>query len=312
VITCAAVSAQDVRLDLLTASVSDIQDAVDTGALTYEALVRQYISRIESFDRQGPRLRAVLSVNPKAVAMAQALDDERRTRGRRGPLHGIPIAVKDNIDTVDMPTTGGSLVFADSFPQRDATVIERLRRAGAIIFIKTSLDEFAASSMGLSSLGGQTLNPFDLGRSPGGSSGGTAVAVSAGFATAGLATETGLSIRGPASNTGIVGIAPSLGLVSRAGVMPISFTQDRVGVHAKSVADASLVLDAIRGFDAEDLLTEASLGFMPQAPFAASSAGPIGSVRLGKLTDMFREGPGFEPANAAIAKQISLLGAAAQ
>ena len=254
VMTCAAVSAQDTTLDLLTASVADIQNAVDTGALTYERLVGEYVARIERFDRQGPRLRAVLSVNPKAAEIARGLDEERRTRGRRSPLHGIPIAVKDNIDTVDMPTTGGSLVFRGSFPRRDAAVVERLRRAGAIIFLKTNLDEFAASSMGVSSVGGQTLNPYRLKRSPGGSSGGTAVAISAGFATVGLATETGLSIRGPASNTGIVAIAPSLGLVSRAGVMPISFTQDRVGVHAKSVADAVLLLDAIRGFDAEDLL----------------------------------------------------------
>ena len=301
-------SSQSPTLDLMTADIPQIQSAVDAGTLTYETLTTQYLARIVALDRQGPRLRAVLSINPRAVETARQLDEERRTRGRRSPLHGIPMAVKDNIDTVDMPTTGGSVVFAGSLPRRDAAVIERLRRAGAIIFIKTNLDEFAASSMGLSSLGGQTLNPFDLGRSPGGSSGGTAVAVSVGFATAGLATETGLSIRGPASNTGIVGIAPSLGLVSRAGVMPISFTQDRVGVHAKSVADAALVLDAIRGFDAEDLLTEESLGATPQAPFAASSAGSLGGVRLGKLTDMFRTGPDFEPANAAIANQIVLLG----
>jgi Asp-tRNA(Asn)/Glu-tRNA(Gln) amidotransferase A subunit family amidase len=301
-------SGQTAALDLMSAGVSEIQSAVDAGTLTYEQLVTQYLARITAFDRQGPRLRAVLSINLRAVEIARELDEERRARGRRSSLHGIPVAVKDNIDTIDMPTTGGSVVFAGSSPRRDATVIERLRRAGALIFIKTNLDEFAASSMGLSSLGGQTLNPYDLSRSPGGSSGGTAVAISAGLATVGLATETGLSIRGPASNTGIVGIAPSLGLVSRAGVIPISFTQDRVGVHARSVADAALVLDAIRGFDAEDLLTEQSLEATSRTAYTAVATDQLQGVRVGKLADMFRAGPDFEPANAAIAKQISLLG----
>jgi amidase len=301
-------ASQEPPLNLLTAGIPEIQSSIDAGTLTYEGLVRQYLARIEAFDRNGPRLRAVLSVNPRAAAIARELDDERRKTGRRGPLHGIPIAVKDNIDTVDMPTTGGSVIFEQSFPLRDAAVIERMRRAGAIVFIKTNLDEFASSSMGLSSLGGQTLNPFDLKRSPGGSSGGTAVAVSAGFATAGLATETGLSIRGPASNTGIVAIAPSLGLVSRAGVMPISFTQDRVGVHAKSVTDAAILLDVIRGFDAEDLLTAESLQRATPAAFADAATGPLQSVRLGKLVDLFRAGPEFTDTNALVAKQIALLG----
>jgi Asp-tRNA(Asn)/Glu-tRNA(Gln) amidotransferase A subunit family amidase len=301
-------ASQDAQLNLLTAGIPDVQSAIDAGALTYETLVKQYLARIDAYDRNGPRLRAVLSVNPRAAAIARELDEERRKNGRRGPLHGIPIAVKDNIDTVDMPTTGGSLVFEKSLPVRDAAVIEKLRRAGAIIFIKTNLDEFASSSMGLSSLGGQTLNPFDLKRSPGGSSGGTAVAVAAGFATAGLATETGLSIRGPASNTGIVGIAPSLGLVSRAGVMPISFTQDRVGVHAKSVIDAALLLDAIRGFDAEDLLTAESLDRTPPTAYGEAVKGPLQTVRIGKLVDLFRAGPDFDAANVLVAKQIALLG----
>ena len=301
-------ASQDTPLNLLTAGIPEIQAAIDAGTLTYEGLVRQYLARIDAYDRNGPRLRAVLSVNPRAAAIAGELDAERRKTGRRGPLHGIPIAVKDNIDTVDMPTTGGSVIFEQLFPLRDAAVIERLRRAGAIIFIKTNLDEFASSSMGLSTLGGQTLNPFDLKRSPGGSSGGTAVAVSAAFATAGLATETGLSIRGPASNTGIVAIAPSLGLVSRGGVMPISFTQDRVGVHAKSVTDAALLLDAIRGFDAEDLLTVESLDRTAPAPYVDAVKGPLRNVRLGKLTDLFRTGPEFDAANALVTKQIASLG----
>lgn len=301
-------ASQNAAPNLLTAGIAEIQAAVDSGALTYEELVNHYLARIDAYDRNGPMLRAVLSVNTRATAIARELDEERRKSGRRGLLHGIPIAVKDNIDTVDMPTTGGSVVFEQSFPPRDAAVIERLRRAGAIIFIKTNLDEFASSSMGLSSLGGQTLNPFDLKRSPGGSSGGTAVAVSAGLATAGLATETGLSIRGPASNTGIVAIAPSLGLVSRAGVIPVSFTQDRVGVHAKSVADAALLLDAIRGFDAEDLLTAETLERAAPAAYVDATKGPLQSVRVGKLTDLFRTGPEFDGANARVAKQIALLG----
>ena len=294
--------------DLLTAGINDIHAAVDAGSLSYESLITHYLARIDAFDRNGPRLRAVISVNPRAAALARELDAEFRKSGRRGPLHGIPIAVKDNIDTVDLPTTGGSVVFEGSFPARDATVVDKLRRAGAIIFIKTNLDEFASSSMGLSSLGGQTLNPYDLRRSPGGSSGGTAVAVSAGFATVGLATETGLSIRGPASNTGIVAIAPSAGLVSRAGVMPISFTQDRVGVHAKSVADAAMVLDVIRGFDAEDLTTADSLDRPPATAYAVASKSPPTQLRVGILDDLFRSGAEFGAANAAVRAQIALLG----
>jgi Asp-tRNA(Asn)/Glu-tRNA(Gln) amidotransferase A subunit family amidase len=207
-----------------------------------------------------------------------------------------------------MPTTGGSLVFSGSLPPRDATVIDRLRRAGAIIFIKTNLDELAASSMGLSTVGGQTLNPYDLTRSPGGSSGGTAVAVSAGFAAAGQATETGISIRGPASNTGIVGVAPSKGLISRAGVIPISFTQDRVGVHARTVADAALVLQAMRGFDADDLTTAESLGLTEAVPYAASIGGDLRGGRVGVLRDLFRAGPEFSAGNALVEAAVRRLG----
>ena len=187
------------ELDLLTASIADIQAAVEVGGMTYERLVQMYLNRIGAYDKAGPALNAVIAINPRALDIARARDEERRKTGRRSPLHGIPIAIKDNIDTTTMPTSGGNPVFAAVGPARDATVVVRLERAGAIIFLKTNLDELAMSSQGLSTVGGQTLNPYDLSRSPGGSSGGTAVAVSAGFATAGLATETGISIRGPAS-----------------------------------------------------------------------------------------------------------------
>ena len=258
-------SAQGRTFDLLSASIADIQEAVDAGALTYERLVQLYLNRIEAYDKKGPQLRAVLAVNPRAIEIARRLDQERRTSGRRGPLHGIPVAVKDNIDVREMPTTGGNLALAGTYAAYDATVVRRLRDAGAIILLKTNLDELALGSRGLSSLGGQILNPYDLTRNPGGSSGGTAVAVNVGFAMVGLATETGFSIRSPASNNALVGIAPSRGLVSRAGVIPISYTQDRVGVHAKTVADAALLLDAIRGFDADDLATAALLQ-QPSSP----------------------------------------------
>jgi len=303
------VSSQGRSFDLLTAGIADMQAAVAAGALTYERLVRLYIDRIEAFDKLGPRLNAVIAVNPRAGELAQALDTERRATGLRSPLHGIPLAVKDNIDTVDMPTTGGNAVFAEKGPARNATVVERLIRAGAIVLMKTNLDELAMSSQGLSTVGGQTLNPYDLKRSPGGSSGGTAVAMSAGFAAAGLATETGLSIRGPASNTGIAAIAPTRGLVSRAGVIPISFTQDRVGVHARSIADAALVLQVIRGFDAEDLVTAESVGQTDTKPYEAAGADTFAGARIGVLRDLFRKGDEFVAGNTLIERQIEMLGA---
>ena len=299
--------AQSRTFDLLSASIADVQEAVDAGALTYERLVRLSLNRIEAYDKKGPQLRAVLAVNPRAMEIARRLDQERRTSGRRGPLHGIPVAVKDNIDVREMPTTGGNMALAGTYASSDATVVRRLRDAGAIILVKTNLDELALGSRGLSSLGGQILNPYDLTRNPGGSSGGTAVAVNVGFATVGLATETGFSIRSPASNNALVGIAPSRGVVSRAGVIPITYTQDRVGVHAKTVADAALLLDAIRGFDADDLATAALLEQPSLPSFAKTPTEALRGARIGVLRDLFRQGEQFEEANAIVDRQITVL-----
>jgi amidase len=298
------VQAQGRSFDLLAAGIDDIQAAVDAGALTYERLVRMYLDRIDAFDRRGPQLRAVIAINPRAIETARTLDAERKQRGRRSRLHGIPIAVKDNIDFGGMPTTGGSAAFIGSYPPRDATVIQKLREAGAIIIAKTNLDELASASRGLSTVGGQTLNPYDLTRSPGGSSAGNAVAIASGFAAIAIGTATGFSVRGPASNTGIVGVVPSRGVISRAGVMPLSFTQDRIGVHARWVDDAATVLQTIRGFDDRDAATEQSLG-APQAPLR-----PIPDakgLRVGVLVEMFREGEQFTAFNTVVLAQRAAL-----
>lgn len=291
----------------MSATVADVHAAVDAGALTYERLVQLYLRRVEAYDRNGPRLRAVIEINPRAAETARALDEERRTRGRRGPLHGIPIAVKDNVDVRDLPSTGGSVIFAGNVPAYDATVVRKLRDAGAIVLLKTNMDELALNSQGFSSLGGQTLNPYDLTRNPGGSSGGTAVAVTAAFATLGIATETGISIRGPASNCSLVGIAPSRGLVSRAGAIPISYTQDRIGVHAKSVMDATHLLACIKGFDPDDLSTAASLG-QTMSLDAVGETGLRGR-RMGVLRDLFRQGDEFAEGNAVVESRLKVLAA---
>jgi Asp-tRNA(Asn)/Glu-tRNA(Gln) amidotransferase A subunit family amidase len=300
----AGLSAQKRTFDLLTANIADIQAAVGSGALTYEKLVQLYLNRIDAYDKKGPRLNAVIQINKRALDVARSLDEERKFKGLRSPLHGIPIAVKDNIDVKDMPSAGGNIAFAGTYPETDATVIRRLREAGAIIFLKTNMDELALGSQGLSSLGGQILNPYDLKRNPGGSSGGTAVSVNVGFAAAGLATETGVSVRSPASNNSLIGIAATQGLVSRAGVIPISFTQDRVGVHAKSVADAALLLSAIRGFDPDDLATQESLGKLDPRPYTDFLNAPLDGARLGVLRDLFRQGEEFKPVNDVIEKEI--------
>jgi len=303
-----AVAQERRTFDLLEAGVEEIQAAVDAGALTYERLVELYLNRIEAYDDAGPELNAVLEVHPRALEIARERDREYREEGRRSSLHGIPIIFKDVIDVVDIPSAGGNVGLQGTAPAHDATVVRKLREAGAIIFAKGNLDEFNLGAEGLSSIGGQTKNPYDFSRNPGGSSSGPAVAVTSGFATLGLGTETGASIRSPASNSSIVGIAPSQGLVSRAGVIAISFTHDRIGPHAKSVADAALLLSYMRGFDPEDLLTHASLGRIDRARYTDRlEVEGLYGARIGLFQDLFREGERFEPVNETIRDEILAL-----
>ncbi len=231
--------------------IADLHAAMEGGSLSAEELTVACLDRIGHLDRQGPCLRAVLEINPEARCVARALDAERRERGPRGPLHGVPVLLKDNIDTDDgMQTTAGSLALAGPGPARDATVAARLRRAGAVLLGKTNLSEWAnfrghRSTSGWSARGGLTRNPHALDRSAGGSSSGSGAAVAAGFAPVALGTETDGSIVSPATACGVVGIKPTVGLTSRAGVVPISQTQDSVGPLARTVADAALTLAAI-------------------------------------------------------------------
>jgi amidase len=305
-IGAAAVGAeqQSRTFDLLTASVTDIQAAVDAGKLSYERLIDLYLKRIDTYDRNGPKLNAVVAINPRAREIARELDAERVAKGRRSPLHGIPIAVKDTVDVKDIPSAGGNEALKGTFPKYDATVVKKLRDAGAIIFVKANLDEFNLGAQGISAFG-QTGNPYDPTRNPGGSSSGPAVAVNVGFATLGIATETGASIRSPASNNSIVGIAPTQGLTSRAGVLAISYTQDRVGVHAKTVEDAALMLTFMRGLDPEDLFTWESLGKLSPEPYTSALRGDgLLGARLGVFRDLFRTGKEFQPVNELIEKEI--------
>jgi amidase len=246
-------------------TIAELQRLMASGRLSARQLVQLYLDRIEALDRQGPTLRSILEINPNALTIAGALDDERRTKGSRGPLHGIPILLKDNIDTVDMMTTAGSLALVGSRPLQDATVTSKLRQAGAVILGKANMSEWAnfrstRSSSGWSGVGRQGRNPYVLDRNPCGSSSGSAQAVSANLVTAALGTETNGSIVCPSSVCGVVGIKPTVGLTSRAGVIPIAHTQDTVGPICRTVADAAAVLGALTGIDARDSATSESAG----------------------------------------------------
>ena len=252
------------RFRLQEATIAELQAWQASGGLTARDLVAFCLARIDALDRRGPGLRSVIETNPDAPAIAAELDAERRTSGPRGPLHGIPMLLKDNIDTADrQATTAGSLALLGSRPPRDATVAARLRAAGAVLIGKTNLSEWAnfrsrQSSSGWSARGGQTRNPHRLDRSPSGSSSGSGVAVAAGLAPATLGTETDGSILSPASANGVVGLKPTVGLTSRAGVIPIAHSQDTVGPMCRTVADAATVLGALVGVDPRDPATEAS------------------------------------------------------
>lgn len=247
-------------------TVAELQRGMASGRFTAAALVRQYLKRIDEIDRRGPRLESVIELNPDAFAIAQALDRERKAKGPRGPLHGIPVLIKDNIDTHDrMTTTAGSLALAGSIAPRDSFLAERLRAAGAVILGKTNLSEWAnfrgsRSISGWSGRGGLTRNPYAIDHSTSGSSAGSAAAVSANLCAVAVGTETDGSIVSPSSYCGVVGLKPTVGLVSRSGIIPISASQDTAGPIARTVADAAALLGAMTGVDSRDAATEASAG----------------------------------------------------
>ena len=251
-------------LDELT--VSDLQNGMKGGSLSAERITELYLERIDEVDRRGPALRAVIEINPDAIAIARSLDAEYKAKGPRGPLHGIPVLLKDNIDTGDkMQTTAGSLALLGTPVAQDAWVAARLRSAGAVILGKTNLSEWANfrsthSTSGWSGRGGQTKNPYALDRNPCGSSSGTGAGISASLATLGVGTETDGSIVCPSSMCGIVGIKPTLGLISRAGIIPIAHSQDTAGPMARTVRDAAILLEALAGIDPRDQTTQASVG----------------------------------------------------
>jgi amidase len=259
-----AAKVEEFALDEVT--IADLQRDMVSGKRTAQSITRDYLERIESIDDRGPAIRAVIEVNPDAMSIAKSLDDERKSRRARGPMHGIPVLIKDNIDTADrMMTTAGSYALEGSKPLQDATIAKRLRDAGAIILGKTNLSEWANfrsthSSSGWSGRGGQTKNPYVLDRNPCGSSSGTGSGVSANLAAVGVGTETDGSIVCPSSINGLVGIKPTLGLVSRAGIIPIAHSQDTAGPMTRTVTDAAILLNTLAGIDSRDSATSASRG----------------------------------------------------
>jgi amidase len=252
------------ELDEIT--IAQMRDGMASGKFTARSLVEKYLARIEAIDRRGPGLRSVIEVNPDALDVADALDKERKEKGPRGPLHGVPVLVKDNIDTADrMATTAGSLALVGAKPPQDAFLLRRLRQAGVVLLGKTNLSEWANircsySTSGWSGRGGLTKNPYALDRNPSGSSSGSGVAVAANLCAAAVGTETDGSVVSPSSVNGIVGIKPTVGLVSRTGVIPISHTQDTAGPMARTVRDAALLLGALAGPDPEDKITADGAG----------------------------------------------------
>ena len=279
------------------ATLEDLQRRMAAGTLTARRLTAAYLSRIAALDRKGPALHHVIETSPDALSVAEALDAERRAKGARGPLHGIPILLKDNVDTADkMTTTAGSLALAGSIPPRDATVARKLREAGAVLLGKTNLSEWAnirsnRSSSGWSARGGQAKNPYVLDRNPCGSSSGSAAAVAANLCALAIGTETDGSIVCPSSANGIVGIKPTLGLVSRAGIIPIAHSQDTAGPMARSVRDAAVLLSALVGVDDRDLATAdaASRGASDYTRFL--DADGLRGARIGVVRKSF----GFNP-----------------
>ena len=295
-------------LSLEEATIRGIHDAFASGTLACVQLVEYYLRRVEAYDDQGPALNAILTVNPRALETAREMDRLYAVDGTDGrPLHCIPVIVKDNYDTADMPTTGASLALAQSVPPDDAFVVRRLREAGALVLAKSNLTELAMGGTTISSLGGQTRNPYDLSRTPGGSSGGTGAAIAAGFGVLGTGSDTGQSIRSPASAQSLVGIRASRGLVSRDGVIPLSFTQDEVGPIVRTVEDAARMLDVIAGYDPADPITAFGTGKIPASYTESLDPNGLEGARIGLVLDLVGRDAIHEEVNAVVEDAIATM-----
>ncbi len=276
--------------ELTTATIADINRAFDSGALSSEQLVQLSLARIAAYDDAGPKLNAVLLLNPDAIETARVMDAERKEQGRRSPLHGIPVVLRDNFDTADMATTAGSFMLKGSVPPDDAFLVHELRKAGAIILAKLNMSEFASGDA-MNSLDGPTYNPHDPARTPSGSSGGTGAAIAAAYASVGLGTDTGGSVRGPSAANGIVGLKPTHGLLSRDGIIPLALSFDTAGPMARSVYDVAVALGVMTGVDSEDSATLKSEGKFKRDYTQFLNAGALKGARIGIARD-FMESDG--------------------
>jgi amidase len=301
VLCVATHAAAQAQFHLEEATISSIHSAFASGQLTCARLTRLYLDRIEAYNLRGPSLHAIITVNPKAMETAAAMDRQyQANRAGVGALHCVPLVLKDNFNTADMPTTGGNVSMKDSRPAADAFIVAKLRSAGALILGKANLQEFARGGMSTSSLGGQVLNPYDLTRTPGGSSGGTGAAVAANLSLAGTGSDTGQSIRSPSSANNLVGVRPTRGLVSRRGLIPNSQTQDEAGPIARTVTDAALILDVMAGYDPADPITAFGRGHQPASFTHLLRADALKNARIGVMINLFGKDERHREVNAAM------------
>lgn len=278
---CAAPIAGAQSFDIMEATISSVHTAMQARRLTCRQLVQAYLDRIAAYDKAGPALNAIQTLNPRALLEADSLDAVLRAGQPRGPLHCVPVLLKDQIETRDMPTSYGSILFKDFIPKRDATAVQRLERAGAIIIAKTTMGEFAQRFV--SSAAGIIRNAYDPTRNPSGSSGGSGSAEAANFGLVAIGEDTGGSIRGPAAVSSLVGLRPTLPLVSRFGMLPANPTQDTMGPMTRTVADAARVLDVIAGYDPNDPVTAYAVGNVPATYTAALKTDALRGARIGVL-----------------------------
>ncbi|NMO94475.1 amidase family protein [Paenibacillus lemnae] len=272
-------------VDLAELSVREIQNTMEAGTLTAVELVTGYLERIAKYDKQGPSINSMITINSDALRIASLLDAERMHSGSRGLMHGIPVIVKDNYNTIGMPTSAGCTCLKDNYTLTDAQMVEQLRDGGAIILGKANLHEFALGLSTVSSLGGQTLNPYDLTKNPGGSSGGTGAAIAANFAVLGLGTDTGGSIRIPSSYNNLVGLRPTIGLTSREGIVPLALSQDTGGPMARTVEDIAISMDYLKGYDPDDAATLYSMGRTPKTYTDSLDKDGLNGARIGVIRD---------------------------